>query len=71
MRELKIKAKIYFHMKIVVNYLNLLFHIVVKTKSNDKFMNFVLQFIKNKKWHIGYMDYPKTQISTSWKVAAF
>ena len=27
-------------MKIVVNYLNFIFHIVVKTKSNHKFLNF-------------------------------
>ena len=43
-------------MKIVVNYLNSVFHIEVKTKSNDKFLNFVFQFIKNTKWHFGYTD---------------
>ena len=43
-------------MKIVVNYLNFVFHIVVKTKFNDKFLNFVFQFIKNMKWHFGYTD---------------
>ena len=40
-------------MKIVVNYLNFVFHIEVKTKFNDKFWNFVFQFIKNTKWHLG------------------
>ena len=34
-------------MKIVVNYLNSVFHIDVQTKSNDKCPNFVFQFIKN------------------------
>ena len=41
---------------IVVNYLNFVFHIDVKSKSNDKFLNFVFQFIKNTKWHFGYTD---------------
>ena len=43
-------------MKIVVNYLNFVFHIEVKTKSNKKFLNFVFQFLKNRKWHFGYTD---------------
>ena len=43
-------------MKIVVNYLNSVFPIEVKTKSNDKFLNFGFQFIKNRKWHFGYTD---------------
>ena len=43
-------------MKIVVNYLNSVFHIEVKTKSNDKFLNFVFQFIKNTEWCFGYTD---------------
>ena len=43
-------------MKIVVTYLNSVFHIEVKTKSNDKFLNFVFQFIKNMKWHFGSTD---------------
>ena len=47
----------YFNMKIVVNYLNFVFHIEVKTKSNHKFLNFVFQFIKNTKWHFGYTEY--------------
>ena len=44
-------------MIIVVNYLNSVFHIEVKTKSNDKFLNFIFQFIENTKWHFGYMDF--------------
>ena len=43
-------------MKIVVNYLNFVFDIEVKTKSNHKLLNFVFQFIKNTKWHFGYTD---------------
>ena len=45
-------------MKIVVSYLNSVFRIEVKTKSNDKFLNFVFQFIINTKWHLGYTDSP-------------
>ena len=41
-------------MKIVVSYLNLVFHIEVKTKSSYKLLNFVFQFIKNTKWHFKY-----------------
>ena len=43
-------------MKIVASYLNFVFHIEVKSKSNHKFLNFVFQFIKNTKWHFGYTD---------------
>ena len=43
-------------MKIVVNYLNFVFHIEVKTRFNDKILNFVFQLIKNTKWHFGYTD---------------
>ena len=41
--------------KIVVKYLNFVFHIEVKTKKY-KILNFVFQFIKNTKWHFGYTD---------------
>ena len=41
-------------MKIVVSYLNSVYDIEVKTKSNDKFLNFLFQFIINTKWHFGY-----------------
>ena len=40
-------------MKIVVNYLNFVFRIEVKTKSKYKILNFVFQFIKNTKWDFG------------------
>ena len=43
-------------MKIVVNYLNFVFHIEVKAKSKYKILNFVFQFIKNTKWHFRYTD---------------
>ena len=43
-------------MKMVVKYLNFVFHIEVKTKSNYKILNFVFQFLKNMKWHFGYTD---------------
>ena len=52
----KFKVKIYFDMKIVVNYSNFVFQIEVKSKSNDKYSNSVFQFIKNTKWHFGYTD---------------
>ena len=40
-------------MKIVVNYLNFDVDIEEKTKSNHKLLNFVFQFIKNTKCHLG------------------
>ena len=43
-------------MNIVVNYLNFVFHIEVKTESKNKVLNFVFQFIKNKKWNFEYTD---------------
>ena len=39
-------------MKIVTIYLNFVFHIQVKTKSKNKILNFVFQFIKNTKWNL-------------------
>ena len=56
MRVLKIQSKTLLNMKMVVKYLNFVFHIEVKTKSNYKILNFVFQFIKNTKWHFGYTD---------------
>ena len=35
-------------MKMVVKYLNFVFHIEVKSKSNYKILNFVFQFIKTR-----------------------
>ena len=52
MRVLKI-----LNMKMVVKYLNFIYYTEVKTKSNYKILDFVFQFIKNMKWHFGYMDY--------------
>ena len=43
-------------MKILVNYLNFVFHIEVKPKSKHKVLNFVFQFIKNTKWQFGYTN---------------
>ena len=56
MRVLKIQSKTLLNMKMVVKYLNFVFHIEVKTKSYYKSLNFVFQFIKNMKWHFGYTD---------------
>ena len=56
MRVLKIQSKTLLNMKMVVKYLNFVFHIEVKTKSNYKILNFVFQFLKNMKWHFGYTD---------------
>ena len=36
-------------MKLVVNYLNFVFHVEVKTKSDYNILNFIFQFIKNTK----------------------
>ena len=43
-------------MKMVVNYLNFVFFIEVKSKSKYRIFNFVFQFIKKTKWHFGYTD---------------
>ena len=40
----------------VVNYLNFVFHIEVKTKSKYKSLSFVFQIIKNTKWNFRYTD---------------
>ena len=45
-------------MKMVVSYLNFLFFIEVKAKSKYRILNFVFQFIKKTKWHLGYTDFP-------------
>ena len=56
MRLLTIQSKALLSMKMVVKYLNFVFHIEVKTKSNYEILNVVFQFIKNIKWHFGYTD---------------
>ena len=58
MRVLKIQSKTLLNMKRIVNNLNFVFHIEVKTKSNYKNLDFVFQFIKKTKWHFGYTDMP-------------
>ena len=57
MRALKIQSKNLLNLKIIVNYLNFVFHIEVQTKSKYKTLNFVFQFIKNTKWYFGYTDF--------------
>ena len=56
MKVLKSQTKSLLNMKMVVNYLNFVFRIEVKTKSKHRILNFVFQFIKNTKWHFGYTD---------------
>ena len=56
MRVLKIQRKTLLNMKMVVKYLNFVFDIDLKTKSNYKILNFGFQFIKNMKWHFEYTD---------------
>ena len=62
MKLLKIQSKNLLNMKMVVNYLNFVFLIEVKSKSKDRTLNFVFQFIKNTKWHFGYTDSSRTII---------
>ena len=57
MGALKIQSKNLFYHENSSYYLNFVFHIEVKTKSNHKFLNFAFQFIKNMKWHFGYTDF--------------
>ena len=54
MRALNIQSKNLLNMKIVVNYLNFVFHTEVNTKSKYKILNFVYQ---KTIWHFGYPDY--------------
>ena len=56
MKVLKIQTKNLLNMKMTVNYLNFVFRVEVKTKSKDRILDFVFQFIKNTKWHFGYTD---------------
>ena len=56
MRVLKTQSETLLNTKIVVKYLNFVFHIEVKTKSYYEILNFVFQFIKNMKWHFGCTD---------------
>ena len=56
MKVLKSQTKNLLKLKMVVNSLNFVFRIEVKTKSKYSILNIVLQFIKNKKWHFGYTD---------------
>ena len=44
-------------MKNVVNYLNFVFHIEVKEKSEYKLLNVVFQFIKSTKSNFGYTEF--------------
>ena len=57
MRILKIQSKPLLNMKIVVNYLNSVVHIEVKTKPKYKILNFIFQFIKNTKEHFVPTNY--------------
>ena len=57
MKVFKIQIKNLLNMKMVVNYLNFVFFIEVKSKSKYRILNFVFQFIKSTKWHFGYTDY--------------
>ena len=55
-KVLKIQRSNLLNMKMVVSYLNFVFFIKVKAKSKYKILNFVFQFIKKTKWHLGYWD---------------
>ena len=57
MKALKIQSKYLLNLKMIVNYLNCVFLIEVKTKSKYRILNFVFQFIKKTKWHFGYTDW--------------
>ena len=56
MKVLKSQTNSLLKLKMVINSLNFVFRIEVKTKSKYNILNIVLQFIKNKKWHFGYTD---------------
>ena len=56
-KALKYQSKYLLNLKMIVNYLNCVFLIEVKTKSKYRILNFVFQFIKKTKWHFGYTDW--------------
>ena len=56
MKILKTQRKNLLNMKIVVNYLNFVFLVEVKSKSKYRILNFVFQYIQNTKWHFRYTD---------------
>ena len=56
-KALKIQSKYLLNLKMIVNYLNCVFLIEVKTKSKYGILSFVFQFIKKTKWHFGYTDW--------------
>ena len=56
-KALKNQSKYLLNLKMIVNYLNCVFLIEVKTKSKYRILNFVFQFIKKTKWHFGYTDW--------------
>ena len=56
-RALKIQIWTLLNMKTVVNYLNFVIYMEIKTKSKYKILNFVFQFTNNTNWHFGFMDY--------------
>ena len=57
LRALKAQSKNLLNMKLTVKYLNFVFHIQVKTKSKNRILIFVFQFIRNGKWRFGYTDF--------------
>ena len=56
-RALKTQSKNLLNMKIVINYLNFVFHVVVKTISKDKILNFVLNLSKTRNGTLGTRFY--------------
>ena len=54
---IKIQSKNLSNMKMIVNYLNFVFHIKVKTECKYKVLNFVFKFVKNTKWHFGCTEF--------------
>ena len=48
---IKIRSKNLSNMKMIVSYLNFVFHIKVTTECKYKVLNFVFKFVKNTKWH--------------------
>ena len=52
-KVLKIEGKILLNKKIVVSYLNFVFHIAVKTKCYDKILNFVFNSLKTRNFTSG------------------
>ena len=71
MRLLKSQSKTLLNMKMVFEYLNFIFHIEVKAKSNYKILNFTFQFIKIRNGTLGTWIKLNSCIEKNFRIRVF